>query len=74
MSLKTLNTATYGSSTYANSAKLQGFSCKAATAENQVTFLDRFIYHRILHRILQKKHPFPSRRIQSIMEEYKKKN
>ena len=73
MSLKTIITATYGSSTYASTAKLQEVSCKAATAKNQVTFLNRCIRHQIIPRFLQIKSPFPSKRIKNITEEHKKK-
>ena len=73
MSLKLLITATYGSSTYADTAKLQELCCKAATAKNQWTFLNRCIFHKIMPRFLQKKQPYKSRRIQNITDEYKKR-
>ena len=73
MSLKTLITATYGSSIYADTAKLQQVKCKAATAKNQITFLNRCIYHKLIPRFLQIKIPYESRRIRNLTEQHKKK-
>ena len=73
MSLNSLITTTYGSGTYKRTAKLQDVHCKAATAKNQLTFLNRCIHHKIIPRFLQMKTPFPSQRVKNIMEEHRKK-
>ena len=73
MSLKALITATYRSGIYTNTAKLQKVYCKAATEKNQLTFLNRCIYHKILPRFLQIKCPYPSQRIRNLTEDHKKK-
>ena len=73
MSLKTFITASYGTSIYADTAKLQQVNCKAATAKNQTTFLNRCIYHKLIPRFLQIKSPYESRRVRNLTEEHKKK-
>ena len=73
MSLQNIITATYGSSTYKQTAMLQEMNCKAAASKNQVTFLNRCIYHKLIPRFLQMKGPNSSARIKNIMEEHRKK-
>ena len=73
MSLKALITTTYGSSVYKKTSKLQDLHCKAATAKNQMTFLNRCLHHKIIPKFLQIKSPFPSPRVKNIMEQHRRK-
>ena len=73
MSLNSLITTTYGSGTYKRTKELQEVHCKAATVKNQLTFLNRCIHHKIIPRFLQLKSPLPSRRVENIMKEHKRK-
>ena len=73
MSLKSFITATYGSSIYKTTAKLQDIQCKVATAKNQMTFLNRCIHHKIIPKSLQIKSPSPSKRVENLMIEHRRK-
>ena len=72
MSIKSLITTTYGSGTYKRTTTFQEVHCKAVTAKNQLTFLNRCIYHKIIPRFLQIKPPLLSQRVKNVTDEHKR--
>ena len=72
MSFKSIIVATYGSSIFKETTKLQEIQCKTVTAKNQLTFLKRCIHHKIIPKFLQIKSPLLSRRATNITKEHRR--
>lgn len=72
MSLKSFISATYGSSIYLKTTRLQATLCKAATAKNQLIFLNRCIHHKVIPKFLQLKCPLNTRRTKIVNDKYKR--